>query len=165
MRGKTLPGLDRVEFSNTPESSAELLALRRDQLDLIYLGAPELATRDGKLLPDLARDGVRLVRQDQPTTLLSFFSMRDPVLGGNSREKIALRRAIQMAIDDKEWIRVFDAGFSTVRQQVVPPGVEGHIPGYVNPKISTRWRQTRFSTALDTGKVPTATGGTPTVLR
>jgi oligopeptide transport system substrate-binding protein len=133
LRGKTLPGLDRVEFSSTPESSAELLALRRDQLDLIYLGAPELATRDGKLLPELARDGVHLVRQDQPTALLSFFSMRDPVLGGNSREKIALRRAIQMAIDDKEWIRVFDAGFSTVRQQVVPPGVEGHIPGYVNP--------------------------------
>jgi ABC-type transport system substrate-binding protein len=122
-----------VEFSSTPESSAELLALRKDQLDLIYLGAPELATRDGKLLPELARDGVRLVREDQPTALLSFFSMRDPVLGGNSREKIALRRAIQMAIDDKEWIRVFDAGFSTVRQQVVPPGVDGHIPGYVNP--------------------------------
>jgi hypothetical protein len=84
-------------------------------------------------LPDLTRDGVRLVREEQPTALLSFFSMRDPVLGGNSREKIALRRAIQMAIDDKEWIRVFDAGFSTVRQQVVPPGVEGHITGYVNP--------------------------------
>ena len=133
MRGKALPGLDRVEFTSTPESSAELLALRSDQLDLIYLGAPELATRDGKLLPELARDGVRLVREDQPTALLSFFSMRDPVLGGNSREKIALRRAIQMAIDDKEWIRVFDAGFSTVRQQVVPPGVEGHVPGYVNP--------------------------------
>jgi len=133
MRGKALPGLDRVEFSSTPESSAELLALRRDQLDLIYLASPELATRDGKLLPDLTRDGVRLVREEQPTALLSFFSMRDPVLGGNSREKIALRRAIQMAIDDKEWIRVFDAGFSTVRQQVVPPGVEGHITGYVNP--------------------------------
>ena len=41
MRGKTLPGLDRVEFSSTPESSAELLALRRDQLDLIYLISPE----------------------------------------------------------------------------------------------------------------------------
>ena len=122
-----------MEFSSTPESSAELLALRKDQLDLIYLAAPELATRDGKLLPELARDGVRLVREEQPTALLSFFSMRDPVLGGNSREKIALRRAIQMAIDDKEWIRVFDAGFSTVRQQVVPPGVEGHVPGYVNP--------------------------------
>ncbi len=120
-------------FPARRKSSAELLALRRDQLDLIYLGAPELATRDGKLLPDLARDGVRLVREDQPTALLSFFSMRDPVLGGNSREKIALRRAIQMAIDDKEWIRVFDAGFSSVRQQVVPPGVEGHVPGYVNP--------------------------------
>ena len=165
MRGKALPGLDRVEFSSTPESSAELLALRKDQLDLIYLGAPELATRDGKLLPDLARDGVRLVREDQPTALLSFFSMRDPVLGGNSREKIALRRAIQMAIDDKEWIRVFDAGFSTVRQQVVPPASRATFQATSIPTISTRWRRTRCSNALVTARLPTATGEIPTAPR
>ncbi len=161
LRGKALPGLDRVEFSSTPESSAELLALRKDQLDLIYLAAPELATRDGKLLPELARDGVRLVREEQPTALLSFFSMRDPVLGGNSREKIALRRAIQMAIDDKEWIRVFDAGFSSVRQQVVPPASRATSRAMSIPTISTRRPPTRCWSALVTARAPTATGGTP----
>jgi ABC-type transport system substrate-binding protein len=55
------------------------------------------------------------------------------VVGGNALEKIALRRAIHMAFDDDEWIRVLDNGFSTVRQQLVPPGIEGHIPGYRNP--------------------------------
>ena len=44
-----------------------------------------------------------------------------------------LRRAIQMAIDDSEYIRVLEAGNAAVREQVVPPGIEGHIAGYRNP--------------------------------
>jgi oligopeptide transport system substrate-binding protein len=135
MRGKQLPGADRIEFSSTPEDSAELLALRRHELDLIYMTSPELATQDGKLNPDMAREGLRLVRDPAPVTFLTVFSMRDPVVGGDAREKIALRRAILMAFDDDEWIRVFDAGFSTVRHQVVPPGIEGHVPGYKNPNL------------------------------
>ncbi|MEP7181896.1 MAG: ABC transporter substrate-binding protein [Betaproteobacteria bacterium] len=135
LRGMRLPGADRIEFSSTPESSAELLALRRGELDLIYLNAPELATRDGKLKAELARDGLRLVRDTMPVSLLSFFSMRDPVVGGDALEKIALRRAIQMAFDDDEWIRVLDAGFSAIRHQVVPPGVDGHLPEYRNPNL------------------------------
>ena len=66
---------------------------------------------------------------------MTLFSMRDPVLGGDAREKIALRRAIAMAFDDAEYIRVFDAGTSTVRHQVVPPGIDGHVPGYRNPNL------------------------------
>jgi oligopeptide transport system substrate-binding protein len=135
LRAMRLPGADRLEFSNTPESSAELLALRSGEVDLIYLGTPELATRNGTLLPELAREGIRLVREPQPTSLLTFFSMRDQVVGGTAPEKIALRRAIAMAFDDKEFIRVLDAGMSTMRHQVVPPGVEGYIPEYHNPNL------------------------------
>ena len=135
MRGKRLPGADRIEFSSTPEESSQLLALRRGELDLIYMTAPELATLDGRLKPDIVRDGLRLVRDPAPVTFMTVFSMRDPVVGGDSREKVALRRAILMAFDDAEWIRAFDAGFSTVRHQVVPPGIEGHIPGYRNPNL------------------------------
>jgi hypothetical protein len=102
-------------------------------VDLIYLNQPELATRNGRLNDELLRDGLTLVRDPAPITLMSLFSMRDPVVGGNAPEKIALRRAIHMAFDDDEWIRVLDGGFSSVRQQFVPPGIEGYIPGYRNP--------------------------------
>jgi oligopeptide transport system substrate-binding protein len=133
MRGKRLPGLDRIEFSSTPEASAELLALRRGELDLIYLKSPELATQNGQLKPELPRDGVSLVRDPSPDVVMRFFSMRDPVVGGDALEKVALRRAIAMAFDGEEYSRVFDAGFSTVQQQVVPEGIDGHISGYRNP--------------------------------
>lgn len=135
MRGRKLPALERVELSHTPEASAELLALRAGEVDLIYLSQPELATRNGRLNEELVRDGLTLVRDPAPIALMSMFSMRDPVVGGSAREKIALRRAIHMAFDDDEWVRVLDGGFSNVRQQLVPPGIEGYVAGYRNPNL------------------------------
>ncbi|MFO1303986.1 MAG: ABC transporter substrate-binding protein [Burkholderiales bacterium] len=135
MRGRVLPGAARVEFSQTPEAASELMALRVGELDLIQASRPELAMRNGKLRDDLAQAGLVVVPSALPVTLLAFLNMRDPVVGGTSQEKVALRRAIYMAFDDLEWIRVLDVGLSRVRQQVVPPGVEGHIDGYRNPNM------------------------------
>ena len=133
MRGRKLPALDRVDLFSTPESSAELLALRTGEVDLIMLQTVELAMQGDRLKPELAREGLKVVHDASPLTLMLFFSMRDPVVGGNSNEKIALRRAIHMAFDDDEWIRVIDGGLSKPRQQLVPPGVEGHLAGYRSP--------------------------------
>lgn len=133
MRGRKLPALERIELSHTPETSAELLALRAGEVDLIYLSQPELAMRHGRLDDELVRDGLALVRDPAPIALMSMFSMRDPVVGGDAPAKIALRRAIHMAFDDDEWIRVLDGGISSVREQLVPPGIEGHVAGYRNP--------------------------------
>ena len=133
MAGRRLPGSDRIELSYTPESSAELLSLRRNELDVIYLASPELATTNGVLNRDIAADGIRLVRDNPPAVNLVFFSMRDPTLGGNASEKVALRRAVQMSFDNREWIRVFTAGFAVEQEQIVPPGIDGHIPGHRDP--------------------------------
>jgi ABC-type transport system substrate-binding protein len=43
-----------------------------------------------------------------------------------------------MAFDDDEAISVLDAGISTVRHQVVPPGIEGHVAGYRSPNMFDR---------------------------
>lgn len=134
MRGRKLPALDRVEISSAPEGSAEVLALRRGELDLIPLAVPELAMRNGRLRDDFAKEGIRLVPWQPISTVVAVLNMRDPVVGGNATEKIALRRAIHMAFDDEEWIRV-DGGIPTLRHQVVPPGIEGHVPGYRNPNL------------------------------
>lgn len=135
MAGRALPAAARLEFTSTPEAASELMAIRAGELDLIHLNQPVLATRNGELRDDLARHGLVLVRSPVPITLLSFLNMRDPVVGGTSPQKIALRRAIHMAFDDREWVRVLDGGLSSVRQQVVPPGVEGYIADYRNPNL------------------------------
>ena len=74
--------------------------------DLDYVDVPSsLATTvlDGdKLKPELAKAGVKLHRQVEPSLAFFFFNMDDPVVGGYTPEKVALRRAIVMAQDRKE---------------------------------------------------------------
>jgi ABC-type transport system substrate-binding protein len=54
--------------------------------------------------------------------------MEDPVAGGYTPEKIALRRAISMAHDEKEFIRVLLKGRAAAAQSPIPPGIAGYDP-------------------------------------
>lgn len=130
--GRTLPAADRVELIYTPEYSAELLALRNRELDFIVLGLPGLALKGGRLKDEYARAGLALVRPPIPITSAWLVNLRNETLGGTTRERIALRRAMFMAFDDAEYARVVEEG-AQVREQLVPPGIEGHVPGYRNP--------------------------------
>ena len=64
--------------------------------------SPKTVLDGDKLKPDLAKAGVRLHRQVEPSLAFFFFNMDDPVVGGYTPEKVALRRAIVMAQDRKE---------------------------------------------------------------
>ena len=56
--------------------------------------------------------------------------MRDPVVGGFAKEKIALRRAMAMAYNVDEQIKVVRKGQAMHLQMPIPPGVVGHDPNY-----------------------------------
>jgi ABC-type transport system substrate-binding protein len=65
-----------------------------------------------------------------PAINYTAFNMRDPVLGGFSKEKLALRRAIVMAYDTDAEIKVLRQGQAEALQTPIPPGVAGYDPGY-----------------------------------
>jgi len=54
--------------------------------------------------------------------------MEDPIVGGYTREKIALRRAIGMGYDVDEFIRVILKGRAVPAQSPVPPDIAGYDP-------------------------------------
>jgi ABC-type transport system substrate-binding protein len=58
-----------------------------------------LAMPGGKIAPYLAKRGIQGVRNLNPDSGLAYFNMEDPVVGGYTPEKIALRRAIALAYD------------------------------------------------------------------
>ena len=64
----------------------------------------------------------------RPNTRWTYFNMEDPVVGGYTPEKIALRRAISMAYDEKEAIRVLLKGRAAPAQSPIPPGIAGYDP-------------------------------------
>ena len=132
MKGKKMPQVGRIEVSIIEEDQARLLAFQKGELDLMNMEGP-LAPNvlDGdKLRPELAQKGVKLSRFVDPEISYHFWNMQDPVVGGFEKEKIALRRAMAMAYNTPEEIKVVRNGQAVEINFPVPPGVVGHDPAY-----------------------------------
>src|SRR2546425_9717698 len=132
MKGKKMPQVGRIEVSIIEEDQARLLAFQKGEIDLMNMEGP-LAPNvlDGdKLRPELAQKGVKLSRFVDPEISYHFWNMQDPVVGGFEKEKIALRRAMAMAYNTPEEIKVVRNGQAVEINFPVPPGVVGHDPAY-----------------------------------
>lgn len=132
MSGKTLPTIKRIEIAIMEEDQARLLAFQNGELDLFQLEGP-LAPRvlnGGKLMPEYQAMGAKLSRIVDPELQYPYLNMRDPAVNGMSKERIALRRAILMAYDDQEEIRVVHNGQAEELFFPVPPGVVGYLPDF-----------------------------------
>jgi ABC-type transport system substrate-binding protein len=132
MRGKKMPQIGRVEYQVIEEESAQWLAFRSGQVDAINLPprfAMDVADGD-KLKPDLASAGITMYRWAPPAIIYAAFNFRDPVVGGYTPDKIALRRAIAMAYDREEEIKVVRRGLGVRSQMPIPPDVVGNDPSY-----------------------------------
>jgi oligopeptide transport system substrate-binding protein len=131
LKGKRLPLVGRIEISVIEEGQARWLAFLNRELDILDLLPPDFvgeALIDGKLRPDLAARGIRHDVLVRPNTWWTYFNMEDPVVGGYSPEKVALRRAIGMGYDVSEWIRVILKGRAVAAKSVVPPDLVGYEP-------------------------------------
>jgi oligopeptide transport system substrate-binding protein len=131
MRGKKLPIIGRIEISIIDESNPRLLAFQNRELD--YLTVPRDLTAnvlgpENKLKPELAKQGIVLQRGVQPAISYTYFNMEDPVVGGYTKEKVALRRAIGMAYNVDEEIRIIRQGQGEPATQPIPPNVAGYDP-------------------------------------
>ncbi len=133
MKGKKMPQVGRIEISIIEEDQARLLAFQNGELDIMNMEGP-LAPKvldGGKLRPELAQPracGSR--RFVDPEISYHYWNMQDPVVGGLTKEKIALRRAMAMAYNVDEEIKVVRNGQAVEAQFPIPPGVVGHDPNY-----------------------------------
>jgi ABC-type transport system substrate-binding protein len=133
LAGRKLPLIGRIEISIIEESNPRLLAFEKGDLD--YMTVPADLTWNvleppAKLNPRYAAAGVHLARGIQPTIAYMYFNMEDAVVGGYTKDRIALRRAISMAYNTEEEIRVLRQGQAVIATQPVPPGVTGHDPTF-----------------------------------
>jgi ABC-type transport system substrate-binding protein len=131
--GKRLPLIGGVEISIMEETQSRWLAFQRADTDMEYQLA-EVATvfmtADGRLKPEFAARGIRLERSVDPEIIYFYFNMQDKTVGGLSKERIALRRAIAMAYKIEDQIRIIRKGQAIRAHYPVPPGVAGHDPDY-----------------------------------
>ena len=129
-KGKKLPIAGRVEISIIEESQPRLLAFNTRQID--YLHVPlDLTTSvidNGVLRPEYARQGVAYMRNLEPAYTYAYFNMDDPVVGGYTPERIALRRAIAMGYNVNDEIRIVRQGQAIPATQMISPLMLGHDP-------------------------------------
>ena len=132
MKGKKMPRIGRVEINVIAEDQSRWLAFQNREIDLFSLEGPlaPRALEKGRLRPELVSKGVQLSRIVEPELTQYYFNMEDPVLGGLSREKVALRRAIAMAHNVKEEIDVVWNGEAIALDYPVPPGIDGYDASY-----------------------------------
>ena len=148
MKGKKMPQVGRIEISIIEEDQARLLAFQGGEIDLMNMEGP-LAPNvldGGKLKPEFASKGVKLSRFVDAEIIYHYWNLRDPVVGGLAKEKIALRRAMAMAYNVNEEIKVVRNGQAVEAQYPIPPGVVGHEPNY---KSSIRYDPAGANALLD----------------
>ena len=133
LKGKQLPLIGRIEIAIIEEDQPRWLAFLKRELDYLqpfprdFLG--ELLDK-GKLRPELAAKGIRHELLLRPNAWWEYFNMEDPVVGGYTPEKIALRRAISMSFNVEEFIRVIYHGRAVPAQGPVPPDIAGYDPAH-----------------------------------
>ena len=149
LKGKRLPLIGQIDIAIIEEANPRLLAFERGQLDYVEVPVDLVSTvmePDNTLKPRFAKAGVVLQRGVQPSITYTFFNMEDPVVGGYTKEKIALRRAIGMAYNVDEEVKVIRQGQGEWASQLLPPGVTGHDPSFVG---NTRYDPAAAKALLD----------------
>jgi oligopeptide transport system substrate-binding protein len=133
MQGRRMPQIGRVEVSIIEEPQSMWLAFSGKEIDAVAVPPSfieKALTPKNDLLQTWVAEGVSMYRSVEPDIRYQFFNMKDPVIGGYTPEKIALRRAIIMGFDVDEEIRVIRKGQAVKAQQMVSPVIAGHDPAY-----------------------------------
>ncbi|HYC35107.1 MAG TPA: ABC transporter substrate-binding protein [Usitatibacter sp.] len=132
LAGKRLPQVDRVEVYIVEEAQPRWLAFLNNEIDWVNVPIEftRMAVPGGKLAPWLEKRDVRHMTNVDPDVVYLYFNMRDATFGGYTPEKVALRRAVSLAYNVEEDIRLIRNGSAIEAQSMIPPGVLGYDPGF-----------------------------------
>jgi ABC-type transport system substrate-binding protein len=136
LEGQRLPRVDRVEVKIAEEFQGRMLGFLNgeyDYLEQVPESMTDMVIRNGKLKPELAARGMQLYRFPVLQTYYMWMNMQDPVIGGYTKDKIALRRAISLSYNNAEDIALLKKGFAMKADSPLPAGVLGYDPNYRSP--------------------------------
>ncbi|WP_457420125.1 ABC transporter substrate-binding protein [Roseateles sp. P5_E7] len=133
LQGRKLPMVDRVVIDIIEEAQPRWLSFLSNESEVIEevpIDFASIAMPGNKLAPNLAKRGITMTRYPRADISLSYYNMEDPVVGGYTPEKIALRRAINLAVDLDKEIRLVRRGQALKSQSPVPTVTYGFDPAF-----------------------------------
>jgi ABC-type transport system substrate-binding protein len=129
LEGKRIPLIDRVEISIIEESQPRWLSFLNGEADLLWVmprDMADLALPNGRPAPNLVKKHIQIERAPQIDVSHLIYNMDNPVVGGYTPEKVALRRAINLGFDTAETIRTYFQFQAIPAQSPVMPGEYGY---------------------------------------
>jgi ABC-type transport system substrate-binding protein len=132
-KGRQLPMVDRVVVSIVEENQPRWLAFLNGEHDMLEEVPADFASKvmpNNKLAPNLAKQGIVMVRYPRADVSVSYFGMENPVVGGYEPHKVALRRAIALAVDVDAEIRLVRGGQAIPAQSPIGPKTWGYDPAF-----------------------------------
>lgn len=130
---KRLPLLDRVEIYPMDAEQPRFLSFMNGDHDLLqetpfsYVGQ---VVPNGKIAPNLAKQGIRAFLELQPEIVYYVFNMEDAVVGGYDPQHVALRRAMSLGHDVEKEIAVVRQGQALLAHGPLAPGLVGYDPTF-----------------------------------
>ena len=128
-KGRRLPMIDRVEIGVIEENQPRWLSFLNGEYDFIERTPEDFITQampNGRIAPNLEKQGKHAYRTVASDVLFTVFNMEDPVVGGYTPEKIALRRAVSLAIDVQRELTLVRRGQAVQAQSLYMPGTTGY---------------------------------------
>lgn len=133
LKGRKLPIIDRVEVSIVEENQPRWLAFlngEHDMIEEVPTDYADIALPNSQLAPNLKKRDILMVRYPRAEVAMSYFNMEDPLVGGYTPDKVALRRAISLAVDVEKEIRLVRRGQAVPAQGPIAPGTWGYDPAF-----------------------------------
>jgi len=137
--GQVLPFIDKVVFTREKEQIPywnkflqgyyDASGISSDSFDqAVQVAAGEITLSDG-----MKAQGIVLTTSVATSSMYMGFNWLDPVVGGadpkTAERGRKLRQAISIAIDQEEFISIFQNGRGVAAQGLIPPGIFGNREG------------------------------------
>ena len=134
--GKPLPFIEQAVFTREKEAIPYWNKFLQGYYDASGISSDSFdqAVRvnvggDVALTDEMRDKGIRLLTSVKTSTFYMGFNLLDPVIGGLGERATKLRQAISIAIDQEEFISIFQNGRGIAAQSPLPPGIFGYEPG------------------------------------
>jgi ABC-type transport system substrate-binding protein len=132
-KGRRLPMIDEVQIAVIEEAQPRWLSFLNGEQDTLE-GVPgefaNIAIPNNQLAPNLAKRGIGMLRVPRADVAVTYFGMENPVVGGTAPDKVALRRAIALAVDVEREILLVRRGQAVPAQSPIAPGTWGYDPAF-----------------------------------
>jgi oligopeptide transport system substrate-binding protein len=140
--GKPLPFIDKVVYTREKEQIPYWNKFLQGYYDASGISSDSFdqavqvgAGGEISLTSEMRSQGISLTTSVATSTFYMGFNMLDPLVGGNEGAARKLRQAIAIAIDQEEFISIFQNGRGIAAQSPLPPGIFGYRLG--KPGINT----------------------------